>query len=403
MSKKRGNGDGGIYKLSNGYWEARITKGYNQDGKQMFKTFTNKSRKIVADKLNNYIANEKGKEPENACNLTFGAWLDIWCEEYVIKNVKISTRVSYEMNIRLHIKPYIGNIKLKDLKKAQIEEMYSKLSNEGRYDGKGGLSVKTVKNIRIIIHSALEEAMRREYIIKNPAHIAKVPTYRSTNKSRRKANALTKEEQIKLVTVCGDDTYGLAIKLLLYRGLRKGELLALQWSDIDFEKRKISINKQLNRLHDYSQNAKAKTRLGIQEDVKTKTSNRIISMPDNIADMLKFHKKQQEELKRKFGSAYYDLNMVFAREDGNYIDPRTLTDKFNKLCKEAGIGHHTIHELRHTFATRAIENKISIKDLSSTLGHANIQITLDTYSHILQEFHEDEMDKLDEYLDALGN
>ena len=325
-------------------------------------------------------------------------WLWSWFESYVDKNVKLSTKSSYETIIKNHLVPYIGHIKLKELKKVDIEDMYHSLLTNGRVDGKGGLNVKTIQNVSLVLHKALDEAMKHEYIIRNPADIAAVPTMRSENGTKKEVEVLTKQEQKALMDVCGDDVYGVAIKTALFTGVRLGELLGLQWRDIDYSMNTITVSRQVNRLKDYSPNAKARTRLGIQEDTKTRSSNRPISLPLQLMELLKEHKERQAVEKRKWGKAYKDLDMIFAREDGYYIDPATFRDHYQKRLKEAGLGHHTIHALRHTFATRALEAGIPIKVVSQILGHASVQITMDTYSHVLPELQSESMNKIAEYM-----
>ena len=206
----------------------------------------------------------------------------------------MSTRSSYEMIINRHLNPYIGHIKLVDLKKSDIEAMYRKLITSGRVRGTGGLSVKSVRNISLVLHKALDEAMKREYIIKNPTSIANVPTMRSENISKEEIEILTKEEQKRLMAVCENDVYGIGIITVLYTGLRLGELLGLQWSDINFEENTIEINKQVNRLKDYSEEAPAKTRLGIQHNTKTRTSCRTVALNDILKKRLIGYKLMQD-------------------------------------------------------------------------------------------------------------
>lgn len=169
--KKRGNGEGCIRQLSNGYWEARIMIGYTSEGKKRYKTFSRKQRSEVAKLLSDYIVNRKYQEPEVINNDILAKWLNQWYEEYVIHNVKVSTRESYEGIIKNHLIPRIGHIKLKDLKKAEIESMYTNLIKNGKCNGKGGLSVKSVRNISVVLHKALDEAMKREIIIRNPEQL----------------------------------------------------------------------------------------------------------------------------------------------------------------------------------------------------------------------------------------
>lgn len=400
MSKKRGNGEGCIHQLKDGNWEARIMIGYNEHGKPKFKTFTGKKRSIVADRLAEYLSNQKAAEPESICNDTVKNWLMRWLDEYVAKNVKTSTRVSYEGFVKHQLIPHIGDIKLNELKKADIESMYSQLLENGRADKKGSLSVKTVSNIALCLHKALQSALEHEYIIKNPASISKVPTFRSTQGSKKEIEILSKQEQAKLMNACDNSPYGMGILTALYTGVRLGELLGIMWGDIDFEKKTISITKQVNRLHDYSPDAKAKTRLGIQDDTKTKSSCRVISMCKDLEETLIAYKETQNKNIADWGSAYKNLGLVFARGDGYYIDQSTFRDKYLKILDAAGLKHYTFHALRHTFATRALEANIPVKVVSKILGHSSVQITMDTYQHVLPEFQNDVMNRIAEYISA---
>ena len=190
----------------------------------------------------------------------------------------------------------------------------------------------------------------------------------------------------------------MAVITALHTGLRCGELLGITWKDINFEQHKISISKQVSRLHDYSLNAKAKTKLDIYNYTKTNSSQRIVSMDNILASKLKNYKIIQDEQKKKWGKSYNDLDLVFAREDGNIIDPSTLRDKYMKFLKMAGLKHYKFHALRHTFASRALEANISIKVVSKILGHANVQITMDTYQHVVPELQSEAMNLIADYV-----
>ena len=200
----------------------------------------------------------------------------IWYETYVINNVKASTRTSYEGIIKNHLIPYIGHIKLIQLKKVDIERMYMELIKNGTKKKK--LSVKSIRNIHLVLHKALQEALQREYITKNPASIANVPTLKSQNIKKKEIEIYTKEEQDKLIKASTtDDIYGSLVIFALYSGMRKGEILGLQWDDIDFNNKTINVTKQLRRIKNYDSNIKSKTLLSFEYN--TKTSNSIRKVP----------------------------------------------------------------------------------------------------------------------------
>lgn len=395
--KKRANGEGTIRKLKDGRWEARITVGYTPEGRQKFKTHSAKIQGEVIRWLNEFKQNKERFSANEVVKYTLRDWLMSWYETYVINNVKVSTRASYEGIIRNHLIPHIGYIKLVELKKVDIERMYIELvKGEGR---KKKLSVKSIKNIHLVLHKALEEALQREYITKNPASIANVPTLKSQNMKKKEIEIYTKEEQEQLIKVSKtDDIYGSLVIFALYSGMRKGEILALQWDDLDFEKRTISVDKQLRRIRNYDSNIKKKTILRFENNTKTDNSERIIPMMDCLKEFLKEHYKKQLENKKIFKKSYNKLNMVFCREDGAPLDPDTVLAKYHKLTENAGIKKCTFHALRHTFATRAIESGMNVKYVSKILGHSSVEFTMNVYTHALPDMQLQEMMKLNNYL-----
>jgi len=388
MARRRANGEGHICKTKSGRWEGMLTIGYKPDGKQKFKYFSAKTQQEVIKKLNAY-KNERNKgvivEPTK---LTVAQWLDNWYEIHVVNKVKITTRVSYESDIVHHLKPHLGHIRLNELKLHQVQKIYNEFLKSGRVDGKGGLSPKSIKNIHVVLHCALEQAVKEDLLIKNPLNGITLP-----RRTQKQIEVLTPEEQKKLVNCCLEHRWDTIILLTLYSGMRLGEVLGLTWKDINFEKNSIRINKQLSRLRDYN-GSTFRTKLDLRAETKTSSSNRTIYIAPVIMEKLKEHKERQDKHRKSLGKAYNNLNMVFAREDGNYVDPGTFRDHYKNTLTKAGIGHKTFHSLRHTFATRALESGANIKVVSEILGHAGVQITLDTYSHVSPELQQEAMQRI---------
>jgi len=387
---KKSNGEGHIYyDKDKKYWFAQLTRGYGPNGKQLYKYFGAKTKQEILRKRDEFKALQRKGVCIESSKMTVSSWLDYWYENHVIDKVKTTTRVDYETSLRCHLKPNLGNIKLIELKGMHVQQLYNQLQKTGRVDGKGGLSPKSIRNIHIVFHRALEQAITNDLIVKNPLRGVTLP-----KKESKPIVVLAQDEQKRLEGHCFEHPWGVAILLTLYSGMRLGEVLGLTWKDIDFEKNCISINKQVGRLKDFSPEAKQKTKLYLRNETKTSSSNRTIATTPEIMKELTKHKDSQEKQRRKWGAAYNNLNMAFCREDGNLVDPKTFRTFYLNTLKKAGVEHKTFHALRHTFATRAMEVNSHVKAVSSILGHAGIQITLDTYSHVSQELQQETMQKI---------
>ena len=166
--------------------------------------------------------------------------------------------------------------------------------------------------------------------------------------------------------------------------MRLGEVTGLTWDVVNFEKNCITINKQVGRIQNFAPDAEQKTQLCLRNETKTSSSNRTISIDPRIMAKVNEHKTAQDKHIKKWGAVYNNLNMVFCREDGNLIDPKTFRTFFINTLKKAGIEEKKFHALRHTFATRALDSNINAKTVSEILGHSSIKITMDTYSHVSQ-------------------
>lgn len=275
--------------------------------------------------------------------------------------------------------------------------MYSTLLKPS--ENKKALSVKTVRNVHQVLHKALQEALEQEYIEKNPASISKVPTFKNLNIPKKEIEIYTyKEEQSLINESLTDNIYGDVVIFALLTGMRKGEILGLQWKDIDFNKNIIIVNKQLCRIKNYNENIKSKTILKIIYNTKTDNSTRVIPITKDIKNLLERHRTEQNKNKKILINKYNDNDMVFCRVDGSFLDPDTTRDKYYKLAENANVKKCTFHALRHTFATRALESGMNAKILSKILGHYSVQFTLDTYAHALIEVKTEEMEKMSSYM-----
>lgn len=393
MAKRRSNGEGCIYKdTRSGKWKGKFEIGYDAKGNRNFKSCTGNSEREVRLLLKDLMQKHHAGIDVSSKSVKVGDYFDRWFYDNAIYGLRESTSQSYEMIIRRHIKPHIGNIVFSSLNGDDINEFYRFLYNNGRLNGKGGLSNKTVENIHLVISSCINYALKRGELIRNP-----LLTVKLKREGKKEVEVFTREEQKKIIDECPNHYYGMAIKFDFYTGLRAGELLGLTWDCVDFYKNTVRINKQVQRNKNFSRNAQTKTVLGFVYNTKTETSNRVIKVMQPLMNDLAEYKSRQDAIKRKLGQDYYTkLNLVFPRQDGYFTDTGTFLDAFSRIQDKLEIKHRNVHAMRHTFATRALESGMKPIVVSRLLGHASIQITMDIYGHVIPDFAEQELEKMEE-------
>ncbi len=393
MAKRRSNGEGCIYKdTRSGKWKGKFEIGYDAKGNRKFKSCTGNSEREVRLLLKDLMQKHHAGIDVSSKSIKVGEYFDKWFYNNVIYDLRESTSQSYEMIIRRHIKPHIGDIAFANLNSDDIKEFYRFLYDNGKLNGKGGLSSKTVENIHLVISSCINYALKRGELIRNP-----LLTVKLKREGKKEIEVFTREEQKRIIDECPNHYYGMAIKFDFYTGLRAGELLGLTWDCVDFYKNTIRINKQVQRNKNFSQNAQTKTILGFVYNTKTETSNRVIKVMQPLMNDLAEYKLRQDTIRRKLGQDYYTkLNLVFPRQDGYFTDTGTFLDAFSRIQDKLEIKHRNVHAMRHTFATRALESGMKPIVVSRLLGHASIQITMDIYGHVIPDFAEQELEKMEE-------
>lgn len=390
---KNGNHEGSIRKRANGKWEARYSDGRTPDGRQIQRSVYGNTRKEVAEKLHEILYQKQIGTYVPPQNILLKDWLIQWMSNYASISVRPSTYISYEGYVHNHIIPVLGAIQLQQITPVLIQNFYNQRYESGRTDGKGGLSAKTIRNLHNMLHQAFEQAKINGMILHNPTDNAVIP-----KQTKREMRVLSVEEQNRLLQFIHLHRLGFAILFDLATGLRIGELCALKWSDVNFNKQTIKISRTLQRI---KKSIGEKVSEGgntaiLEGNVKTNSGFREIPIPDNVFSMLMQHKAIQEQEKMCYAGIYQDNGYIFAMPMGTCVEPHTMRDALNYLLAAAGIEHANFHALRHTFATRAIENGVNVKTLSDILGHSQVQITMDLYCHTSLDLMRDSMNKLAE-------
>lgn len=387
--RNRGNGEGCISRRKDGSWCAVVTTGRNPEtGKLKRRFFYGKTRQEVADKLNQALADLRQGTFVAPSRTTVGSWLSTWLEEYKRPKVRPSTLESYRMMIDVHIKPGLGHIQLKQLQPCDLQRFYNQKLAAGRSDGKGGLSPRMVRYMHVILHGALKQAVREGLVARNVAEAVELP-----REQKKEFVPLTDDQVRRFLSAIKNDRLYAAFLLDLGTGLRRGELLALRWQDVDLKNRLITVRQAVSQV---------KGQLLYQEP-KSKKSQRTVPIPESIATELKAHKARQNQERLMLGPAYQDNGLVFCQENGEPLRIRTFLRRFDNLLAKAGVPKVRFHDLRHTFATLLLQAGEHPKVVSELLGHSCISITLDTYTHVLPELKQAAAARLDGILNQRKN
>lgn len=293
-------------------------------------------------------------------------------------NVATRTADRYRGIINSHLIPDLGHFQVREIKPIHIESYQNKKINSGKINGEG-LSAQTVRMHHNLLSSIFKYAQRLELVDKNPVKLVPSPKEKMT-----KSDYLSKEELKELLNY----TEGLwihdFIKVAVATGMRRGEMLGLEWKDVDLDSKRISVVQALKR-----------TSKGIElSEPKTKSSIRSIAITDSTIKIMKKIKTEQSKRKLKLGKKYdktYDL--VFCEEDGRYCNPNTVTRRFKRVAKAVGLGHYKLHDLRHTMASLLIKIA-NPKVVQERLGHSSISMTMDLYSHLSQDIQQKAADDL---------
>lgn len=380
---KRGNGEGSVCRRPDGRWQGSITIGRDDRGRLIRKYFYGKTRKETSEKLNRAIEELRDNRFINKSdNPTVEQWCHEWLWSYKRNSVKQKTFDQYETILRTHIIPDIGDIRLADLKTMHIQRIINKM-----YDS--GLSHRTIEVMKIVMHAALKQAQRNKLVGENVCENVVLP-----RKQPKRIRVLNEDEQTKLIAALKDNYIGRGLLFALYTGMRRGEVLALKWSDYDKNEKTISITKALSRVRTYNKNGN-KTMLTVTTP-KTDTSIRTVPLIDKAVELLAEHKRKQERYMELVGDYYTDNDLIFSSSRGDYLDPGNFNRKLNKTVKKIGIAQISPHALRHSFATRGLEAEVSLKAMQELLVHSSITVTGDIYTHILKEQKRKEISKLND-------
>ena len=375
--KKRANGEGTIRKRANGTWEAR----YSYGGKQH--SVYGKTQADVRRKLTEAQAKIDGGAFTAPSKITVAEWLERWQRDY-LRSVKASTRQRYEIDVRVHLIPALGGIRLSRLDGDRITALYNAEQDKG-------LSVKSIQNLHGTLHKALQQAVKKKIIAENPCDDAVLPT---SDEAKEEMHPLRDGQVAAFLKAIQGNRFELLFRVAMFTGMRQGEIIGLTWDCVDFTCGKIYLRRQLKRI------AKSKGKFGFTT-LKNKQT-RTIKPPAEVMNLLKQIRRQQAELKLRAGELWdNEEGFVFTDEIGHHVNDRTVYNNFKMSVESIGLPAVRFHDLRHTYATLALQNGIDYKTLSENMGHATVGFTMDKYGHVSETMMQAGAEKMQRFIDTL--
>ena len=301
--------------------------------------------------------------------VTLGEFLHKWMEIYASSNVRARTLEGYRTIVDRHLVPKLGTIRLTALQPGHLQEYYALALSEGRYDGRGGLSARTVQHHHRLLSEALSHAVKWGLVSRNVAQAVDPPRPRN-----KEMNALDFDGVTAFLEAAKGATHYHLFHLDIYTGLRLSEILGLRWKDVDLDLATISVTQVMHRLRDKS---------FIFQEPKTAKSRRQIDLSPTAAIALRAYREEQSAQRILLGRPLAENDLVFAHPHGSPLFPSSVSRAFQQIARKVAIQGIRFHDLRHTHATLMLKQNVNPKVVQERLGHATFAITMDTYSHVL--------------------
>jgi len=423
-ARRRGKGEGSIRLRADGRWEARIDLGW-VNGKRRSKSIFGRTRKDVTTKLPKALAQAQRHQPFADERETVERFLTRWLTHQKTR-VRARTWDGYEGIVRLHLFPTLGKLSLARLTPQHVDAAFQQLQENGA-------SAARIRGVRTVLRAALNRALKWQLLTVNPAALVEPPRHRP-----KEIHPLTPEEARTLVASAQCHRLGALVTVATALGLRQGEALGLRWQDVDLDAGTLSVRQALvraggdraarqplalerrqlraeiatvpkrsaerravQRRLDENRKKWRALRTTIQfAEPKSTRSRRTVLMPQVVIAALKAHRKRQLEERLALGKYWTDSGLVFVSPVGTALDPRNATRAWKSMLAASGVPNVRFHDLRHTAATLLRAQGVNPRVVMETLGHSQVSLTLNTYSHVLPALQQDAADKLDAILNT---
>ncbi len=381
MARKRGNGEGTIFKdKSRDRWVGQYSI-YTLEGTKR-KSVYGTSRAEVRDKLAKILNDINMGGIIDDSKITIQDWITVWLEDYKKLSLKRTSIDNYYRYFNAHIKDSaLGKTQLKKVTSTQVQKFINDKSTNGKVNGSGGLRRASVKHIYNVIYGAMEQAVKVNIITQNPCRAVSLP-----KNDRQEVLYFTPDEVNRFLDSVKKSKYYTLYSLELITGLRLGEIVALKWENIDLKEGKIDVKLNAAIVSKDNQNEEGVLQSEvIIQTPKTKKSIRTLYIEESLISLLKALRTDQLKKHMECGDAFENSGFVFTNDYGRMIHPRTVQDHFKRTIKKAGLPNLHFHSLRHTAATLMLYNGVDVRTVQEILGHEDIQTTLGIYTHVMED------------------
>src|SRR5215204_1854908 len=370
--KKRATGEGTLRQRADGNWEWRTPPSF-----PVRKSLYAKRQEDVLKKRDEFLKDFEQGLNLDAKKLTVGEYLDLWLEDAVEGSVWYTTFRDHDRNVRLHLKPTIGRIRLKDLTRLHVQRLINQKVKEG-------YAPRTVRYAHTTLSKALTQAVDWDLVPRNAASRVKLP-----KQNRMKRETLSAENVVAFFAAASKDRFAALYVLAVTSGLRPGELLALKWENVDLEAGALSVRCSVSEDEGGPV---------MREETKTTGGRRLELLPVAV-EALKKHRIRQNEERLRYRGLWTDLDLVFPSTTGTIMRRNNLHRRsYKPLLKRACLPDIRLYDLRHTFATLMFENREQLKLVSEMLGHSSVKQTADTYTHVSPTMHREAAMRLNDFL-----
>ena len=306
--------------------------------------------------------------------VSLAAFLERWLKDYATPNLSPRTVEGYRTIIENHLIPSLGHYPLQKLTSAKIAEYYRERQQQGRKDGKGGLSSTTVRQHAMVLHKAYETAIEWELAARNPADKVKIP-----RPAYHEWTPFDATGARQILEASRNHALYPVFHLAMGSGMRRSEIMALRWCDVDLERSAIYVTRTLHQLH---------TREYVIRPPKTAAGKRTVKLTPEMVDVLRRHRAQREAQAVMLGTALHEQGLIFANADSSHIRPDYVSSVWRNFAKKCGLTGVRFHDARHLHATLLLKKGIHPKLVQSRLGHGSVKVTMDIYSHVMEDMQD---------------